>query len=168
MGRTVKMIGDWRWVNNFAAVAPGLADEVFNGMRAGLGREVKRITKEVIQKGAWARNSTATAHLKGSSKPLIDTGRMMRTVRTRSNRDSVFIGWDSGTEVFKAAIAQTGQVLTVTDKMRAYLRGRGIYLKQTTKYLRTPSRPFLTEVEKRAGREVDRIVEETMDGTGVL
>ena len=78
---------------------------------------------------------------------------------------SVKIGSMKGSHAWLAGIHEYGCNIPVTDKMRAYLRGQGLYLKKDTKVIKIPERAFL-----RNGHDenVDRILTQTERMIGLV
>ncbi len=83
---------------------------------------------------------------KGSYKILQDTGELRRSVRYKAFNNYVIIS----SNLKYSRIHQFGGKITVTPRMRAYLRYKGIYLRKNTQYITIPARPYLgvTQADK--------------------
>lgn len=67
------------------------------------------------------------------------------------NGKAVEVGVLKGKDAWLASIHEYGCDIEITDHMRAYLRGQGLYLKSTTTHIHIPERSFL-----RTGFDVSR------------
>ena len=129
-----------------------------------IGLEAEGILKKHINKGGvFAANSPMTTKIKGSNRPLVNHGDLVRSItHDVKNWSTVAIGvlkqtevkdWDSGKTVSVTNIAwilHQGAVVDVTPKMRAYFLymsskypDRWYPLKQSTTVLVIPPRPFM-------------------------
>ena len=62
-----------------------------------------------------------------------------------------------------AVILHEGCRIKVTPKMRAFLAAKGLYLKQSTKYINIPPRPFIDPAMDKAEKVAFRIIGEAVD-----
>lgn len=111
-------------------------------------------------RGGWAPLSEVTKQIKGSGRPLVDTGEM---------RDSI-VAWDEGGDWFagipddspaipRAAVHEKGAHVPVTDAVRKFFAAQGFPLRADTRFLRIPPRPWFRPAE----RELDAYVKENLD-----
>lgn len=81
---------------------------------------------------------------------------------------TVKVGALSGGHAWLAGIHEYGCTIPVTDKMRAYLHGQGLHLKQSTMVIKIPERSFLRsgfdENNKRIIRQTERAIAQVLDG----
>lgn len=74
-----------------------------------------------------------------------------------------------GEQAWLAGIHEYGCKIKVTDKMRAYLHGHGLHLKDSTEYVTIPERAFLRngyDLNKDAViKDAERVLPATLDGS---
>lgn len=92
---------------------------------------------------------------------------MIAQIGTMDGR-TVKVGALSGGHAWLAGIHEYGCTIPVTEKMRAYLHGQGLHLKQSTKVIKIPERSFLRsgfdENNKRIIRQTERAIDQVLDG----
>lgn len=127
-------------------------------------RELKAASRSL----ALAPNSLATVILKGSATPLVETGKMLDSIKVKRNTEFDYYAGidpaavnDRGDNIAAIALKQNaGYIIIVTDAIRAYMRSAGLLVGHDTTFFVVPPRPFLTEgftnalkeIEKRFGR----------------
>lgn len=118
--------------------------------------------KRGINRGArYEPNSVITIAIKGSSRPLVDTGALSASITSRVKWDVAFIGVLRSTQrksrdgnsydlLNVAFVVHEGAAIRVTDKMRRFFAlmarenpGRWFPIRPGTKIIRIPGRPFL-------------------------
>lgn len=133
--------------------------------------DAEREIKEDMTKGKFKKNSPVTSFLKGSSRPLVNTGELLKAINARVTEwDQAVVG------VIKAAakrdkkgkfvshdkkllnvarIVHEGASINVTKKMRMFFfilarenPGQVRPIKSTTKVIVIPPRPFLESAVK--------------------
>ena len=72
----------------------------------------------------------------------LDFDEMIQRMKTLDGK-GVEVGVLKGEHKWLAGIHEFGCNIEITPKMRAYLRGRGLYLKKSTTHIRIPERSFL-------------------------
>lgn len=81
----------------------------------------------------------------------------------------VEIGAFNGEHAWLAGIHEYGLNIEVTPKMRAYLHGQGLHLKDTTQYIKIPERAFLRnghdENAKRIMKQTERALSAVINGS---
>lgn len=91
---------------------------------------------------------------------------MTETLKSLNGR-KVQIGAASS-DSWLAGIHEYGCNIPVTPKMRAYLHGKGLHLKDSTKFIKIPERSFLrTGHDKNADRimnQTERVLSQVIDG----
>lgn len=134
---------------------------------ARVGLDAEREIKEDIAGGNFAKNSPITVAMKGSSRPLVDKGDLLKAINSRVLKwDQAVVGVlrskqkrDSGGRFKKgggdnilniAAVLHEGATITVTDRMRRYIaalsretNGQTKPLRASTRVIVIPRRPFL-------------------------
>lgn len=132
-----------------------------------VGLDAEREIKEDIAGGNFAKNSPITVAMKGSSRPLVDKGDLLKAINSRVLKwDQAVVGVlrskqkrDSGGRFKKgggdnilniAAVLHEGATITVTDRMRRYIaalsretNGQTKPLRASTRVIVIPRRPFL-------------------------
>lgn len=145
---------------------------------AKVGLDAEREIKEDIYTGKFQRNAPVTTAIKGSARPLVNTGQLAKSINSKqSDWDRVDVGVlrkgrvrdpDSGR--FKkgdndilnvAAVLHFGATIKVTEKMRNFFAmmsrqkpGEFTPLRQSTKVIVIPPRPFLESAIKKS--QLDR------------
>ncbi len=132
-------------------------------MQAKLGVTTKKAgvhaasaVKKAIVEGSpggktFAANHPFTVSQKGSSKPLINNGDLVGSITHEEvGLNTVWVGVKKGSRsknggdiVDIAWVHEFGCTIRVTERMRAYLHGQGLHLKQSTEYIVIPERSFL-------------------------
>lgn len=123
-----------------------------------------RELKAAARSGAIAPNSLATVILKGSATPLVETGKMISSIKVKKNDafdyyagiDPAAVN-DKGANIATIALKQNaGYIIVVTNAVRAYLRSAGLHVGNDTKFFVVPPRPFLTEGFTNALKEIEK------------
>lgn len=131
------------------------ADEVVKGIGAFGDKFTKDISARLEQAGTFLEGKMAekitsglspalhpfTVEQKGSSTPLIDKGELLDQITHKMDGDRVSVGV-FGSKAGIAAVHEFGKTINVTDKMRAYLRARGLHLRYSTLTIHIPERSF--------------------------
>lgn len=68
-----------------------------------------------------------------------------------------------GQQAMIAAVHEFGVNIRVTNKMRAYLRSIGIFLKDDTKYIRIPERSFIRSGWDKNEKKINKAIEKHMN-----
>lgn len=154
-----------------------------------IGLLAEAAIKDSINKKQYRPNSKVTQALKGSSKPLVQTGALFKNIRSKvSGWDTVFIGVLRNVSVNKkegtgkydllnaARILHFGATIKVTEKMRKYFfylsREFGTKpLSHRTRFIVIPKRPFLRaavtkKMEAKYRSEWGKAVTQTLRGHG--
>ena len=136
--------------------------------------------KRDIAAGRFEPNSPMTVKLKGSSRPLVDSGVLMLGIThllvswstalvgvVRSRQVSRQGGGGSYDLLDLAFILHEGGVIRVTPRMRRYLAMMGVPIKASTTRMVIPPRPFLDSVLNEFAlylRNWDRAVQRALEG----
>lgn len=103
----------------------------------------------------WPELSEVTRELKGSDKPLNDSGTLRQAIQLRFVGETALVGipegsaYPDGTPVdLVAGVMEEGAVIKVTDRMRAFFGGRGFPLRKDTQVIVIPARPFFEPAVK--------------------
>jgi phage gpG-like protein len=167
--------GDWQAalkVVNKQAIQSSIENEY----KPGLLRAAEALRAEVIQ-GIRSKGSSFSSPMqalhpftvarKGSAHPLVDKGDMLGNIHTFQDGLEAGVGIQrsarnsrGGALVNIAAVHENGAVVTVTDKMRAYLHAVGLHLKPTTQTIIIPARPFFGPALKKAEPQVQEILQD--------
>ena len=158
--------GDWRIAKEVFQNAK-LVKAVEDGMVDGLKKSapvIQRNIKKGIRQGRseWPKLHPFTIAQKGSARPLIDKGSLMRAVKVDvESRKQLFIGIERGSRGSKgqdlaliANVHESGATIRVTEKMRGFLRAKGLFLRDRTKVIRIPARPFIEPAVNESVKEV--------------
>jgi hypothetical protein len=154
-----------------------------------VGLMAEREIKEGINSGRLKANAPLTEAIKGSSRPLVNTGQLVRSVTSKvGSFDEVFVGVlrsrairDPNTGKVRdvkeiAAILHQGAVIRVTEQMRRFFFAmadqfpeRWKPLSSSTKVIVIPPRPFLKfattpKAIRRYKQEWEQAVEKTLRG----
>jgi len=178
---TVRLTGDWRGLRFLLSVSrldAALQAQILKATTVN-AMILRREIRENIRSGKWAagraKNAPLTAWIKGSTKPLVDTGQLFQAITSKVvsyGRAEVGVA-RTARAANTAATVHEGAVVRVTPRMRAMfraladvsrgkrdpssLRGRAaaLYarrkkgwkpLKDSTTHIRIPARPFIREV----------------------
>lgn len=182
----IRMTGDWRGLR-FALSAARLDEDMQTALTKATTLNamiLRREIRENVKSGKYAPggrvpNAALTAFIKGSTKPLVDTGQLFQAITSTIfgyGRAEIGVARTSPTANV-AAVVHDGAVIRVTGKMRrmfraladvssgrkdpSTLRGRAaaLYarrrkgwkpLKQSTTVIRIPPRPYIREVMESA------------------
>jgi hypothetical protein len=136
-----------------------------------------------IDAGEYAPNKMMTRFLKGSGRPLMDSGELKNSMTSAvPDWDEAIIGvlrrkvvrGDDGEpdDIINVAIIVHNGVksIRVTEKMRRYLAARGVVLR-TKKAIRIKGRPFLNATVKASAKrqyktEWQKAIQRTLRGEG--
>ena len=146
-----ELTGDWDKLEEM--LNPSRLQQTLKKCAARVGNYGASQVKKGIVSGApggqkFASLADYTKERKHSSSPLVDKGDLVGSVTYQVTDDlsHIFIGVNKGKEVNIAAVHEYGCTIAVTPKMRAYLHYNGLHLKEETKYIHIPPRPFLRPV----------------------
>jgi hypothetical protein len=173
----VKLIGDWKLAKRVLETAPAAFDRA---LKATIGAEAERIAgaiRKKIASGVPPPNAPSTVYLKGSSKTLIASGEMQKTVQVVwKGKFQAFIGIPANAKKGTARLAdihESGRVIVqqMTPKQRRFLHakfpgytgsGTGIIV------IHIPARPFIKPVfedyEKSGKPKFLKALGENLDG----
>ena len=91
-----------------------------------------------------------------------DFPKMEKSLKVLSKRKVNVGHLDGGEQAWLAAIHEYGCIITVTDKMRAWLHRNGLHLKSTTTTITIPPRPFLAPGYDKYRKQVVMLNEEAL------
>jgi hypothetical protein len=178
-GIGAKLVGKWDLAKKVLRTAPAAFDRA---LKATIGAEAERIAGNIrkrIANNVPPPNAPSTVQLKGSSKTLIASGEMQKTVQVIwRGKFQAFVGIPASASKSAARLAdihENGRVIVqqMTDKQRRFLHalfksggsggaGTGIIV------IHIPARPFMRPVfeEYNSGgkREFLDVLEENLDG----
>jgi hypothetical protein len=162
-----------QWDRFERAIDPKLFRSKFKSRKlSALDRVARVIVREAIAAGGFEKNADLTTMIKGSARPLRDSGKQLsRAIKTRRDGDKVFVGVPFNSPFYeKARAIHDGATLKVTPKMREMfillwlasngeisedqLTGRAaelyqrkssgwLPLKSSTRIIKIPARPFM-------------------------
>ncbi len=108
----------------------------------------------------WEPLSEVTKQMKGSDRPLVDTGGMLQEISAWRDGSEWYAGIPaSSPAATRAAVQEEGAHVPVTDGVRRFFAAQGFPLRADTKLLRIPPRPWL----KPAERELEAFLDERLD-----
>lgn len=115
----------------------------------------------------WPPLAEFTRKMKGSDRPLVDTGEFVGSITVWSDSGEWFAGVpDSSPASTKAAVHEEGAHVPVTEGVRAFFRSQGAPLRADTRFVRVPPRPWLKPVEAElatyAEANLDELIEPIM------
>jgi len=155
-----------------------------------IGLDAERQIKEDITGGKFDKNSPITTAIKGSSRPLVDTGELFKAINSQVLAwDEVVVGVLRSKKVTGkdgkaddllniAAVLHEGATITVTQKMRNFFAamarkhpGKYRPLRASTKAIIIPRRPFLESAVTKAQQDRyrsmwEQAIETTFHGLG--
>jgi len=157
-GAIAKIPDLWKTLMKFYETLPAK-------MAATYAREMRRAIKSTSMKA----NSSATIILKGSNEPLVDSGKMRRSIINKKEKKFNYYGGidpkavsASGKKISDIALAQNaGYVVPVTESLRSFMASRGITLRADTKVLIVPPRPFLSLAFDKAQPKLQKLLRRT-------
>ena len=128
-------------------------DFMVNGIKAG--------------RPEWPPLSEFTKKMKGSDRRLVDTGEFVGSITVWDDGGKWFAGVpDSSPAAMKAAVHENGAHVPVTEGVRGFFRSQGLPLRQDTRFVRVPPRPWLKPAEAElavyAESNLDALVEPLM------
>lgn len=149
-----RLIGDWDKLENALRNAGNKIDEAATKAAGQAGFLLVKRIKEGIKSQAppgqkFEPIGALTAWKKGSTKALMDSGGLVRSITWKRVRGGVWIGtnYRSKKGVNIARVHEKGATIEVTDAMRkGFVAVIGRRIKKTTKYIRIPARPFISPI----------------------
>lgn len=149
------------------------ADKVFYGrksefMKQTLAEKTKDFIADGIEKRRpeWAELSEITKTVKGHDKILVDTGSFKNAMVSFKDGKNWVAGLPEGAVGSKGQdlndvgiIHEEGAMLPITDAMRNWFEAKGFPLRNDTKFIRIPPRPWFEP----AVREIEAYSEEALD-----
>ena len=155
MATISSLFGDWTRLEQFLRVAPTkikAAGEIGSN-RAGalLAKRIKEGLRNQAPGGKrFEKLSSLTTSRKSGTKALIASGELLRSVTWKKIKGGAWVGSnrrDSSGKYNLATIHEQGCTIKVTEKMRwKFITIAGHPLKETTKYIHIPARPFIGPV----------------------
>jgi hypothetical protein len=151
----VQLDREFQALGAFEKLGAGGARETFQRASVEAAKILQTTLVQAYQNGVpgLAPLHGFTVQEKGGDQPLFDTGKLSNAVELiiakRGSRIDYMVGFSQADMARQAATLELGATIAVTDKMRRFLAWRGMPLKNTTKFIRIPSRPiFLRSLEK--------------------
>jgi hypothetical protein len=156
---------DWKNLQAFSSRLLGIMTRGPDRLMLRIVKIVSDNFKRSIRDVGKIRNSQATIVLKGSSTPLIDSGKLVESIVWKKlSRFVYFAGIDPNAKTSRgvpysviAARQNEGYIIPVTDEIRAFMAVHGIAVRADTTFFVVPPRPFLSVALEKSLSQIQAI-----------
>jgi hypothetical protein len=157
---------DWKNLTGLGSRLLGIMMSGPDRLMLEIVQTVSRNFKFSIRDAGRISNSQATIILKGSSTPLVETGKLVNSIIWRKlSRHVYYAGIDPVAKTSRgvpysviATMQDTGYVIPVTDAIRAFMAENGVHVRHDTQFFVVPPRPFLSTALDKSMNEIQTIL----------
>lgn len=118
----------------------------------------------------WTELSDLTKELKGNSRILIDSGTFVKAIKWWPSGNGWFAGLPPGAVGDKGQslemvgdVMENGATIPIADEIRPFFAARGFPLRDDTKFVIIPPRPWFKPAREELDKHADKVLKPLVD-----